>query len=136
HLMAINSIKGLSPALGPLYTHLIAICKVHNPPPLQQGLSRANVGAVAHSDQEDLVKKAESAKGVAKSENKVEQLKDAVKDRKVFMRSYKSKPDDTEWAYKGVVATVINGESLSVVQNRIMDAGFIDLILIPMGADK
>ncbi|CAJ2667051.1 uncharacterized protein LOC123905098 [Trifolium pratense] len=52
------------------------------------------------------------------------------------LKRYKSKPNDTEWAYKGVVATVFNGESLSVVHNRIMDAGFSDLILIPMGADK
>ncbi|PNX63322.1 putative sulfate transporter, partial [Trifolium pratense] len=44
--------------------------------------------------------------------------------------------DDVKWARNGVVATVINGEAIPVVQNRISDAGFKDLVLIPMGADK
>ncbi|MCH93904.1 hypothetical protein A2U01_0014858, partial [Trifolium medium] len=51
HLMAINAIKGLSPALGAIYMHLHFICKVHNPPPLQQGSqtlsTTANAGEVA-----------------------------------------------------------------------------------------
>jgi hypothetical protein len=34
------------------------------------------------------------------------------------------------------VATVINGEAIPVVQNRIIDAGFEDLVITPMGADK
>ncbi|MCI30698.1 sulfate transporter, partial [Trifolium medium] len=34
------------------------------------------------------------------------------------------------------VATVVNGEAVPVVQSRITDAGFHDVILIPMGADK
>ncbi|GAU27940.1 hypothetical protein TSUD_146550 [Trifolium subterraneum] len=36
----------------------------------------------------------------------------------------------------GLVSTVINGEAVPVVQNRLTDAGFHDLIIIPMGADK
>ncbi|CAJ2667463.1 unnamed protein product [Trifolium pratense] len=52
------------------------------------------------------------------------------------MRSYQAKPDDVKWARNGVVATVINGEAIPVVQNRISDVGFKDLVLIPMGADK
>ncbi|MCI26078.1 DUF4283 domain protein, partial [Trifolium medium] len=35
-----------------------------------------------------------------------------------------------------LVATVTNGEVVPVVQNRITDAGFNELVLIPMGADK
>ncbi|MCI88082.1 hypothetical protein A2U01_0109368, partial [Trifolium medium] len=31
---------------------------------------------------------------------------------------------------------VINGEAVPVVQNKITDAGFNELVLIPMGADK
>ncbi|MCI82341.1 sulfate transporter, partial [Trifolium medium] len=52
------------------------------------------------------------------------------------MRSYRAKSDDVKWVQNGIVATVINGEAVLVVQNRITDAGFIDLVLIPMGADK
>ncbi|XP_045831281.1 uncharacterized protein LOC123922627 [Trifolium pratense] len=86
--------------------------------------------------QEDLVKKAELLKGKAPTPHKVEQQNESVKESRVFMRSYHSKPDDMEWAHNGVVATVFNGESIPVVQNRILDAGFNDLVLIPMGADK
>ncbi|MCH93528.1 sulfate transporter, partial [Trifolium medium] len=52
------------------------------------------------------------------------------------MRSYWTKPDDVAWAQNGLVATIINGEAVPVVQSRIMDAGFNDVILIPMGDGK
>ncbi|MCI68277.1 sulfate transporter, partial [Trifolium medium] len=63
---------------------------------------------------------------------------DVVKDtdRRVFMRNYRTKTDDMKWAQNGIVATVINGEAVPVVHNRITDAGFDDLVLIPMGAHK
>jgi predicted SpoU family rRNA methylase len=35
-----------------------------------------------------------------------------------------------------VVASVINGEAIPVIQNRVADAGFTDLHIIPFGADK
>jgi len=35
-----------------------------------------------------------------------------------------------------VVATVLNGEAILVLQHRIFDAGVEQLDLIPMGADK
>jgi hypothetical protein len=54
----------------------------------------------------------------------------------IFMRNYRSKSDDVQWAKNGLVATVINGEAIPVVQNRITDAGFKDLVVTPMGADK
>jgi hypothetical protein len=54
----------------------------------------------------------------------------------IFMRNYRSKSDDVQWAKNGLVATVINGEAIHVVQNRITDAGFNDLVVTPMGADK
>jgi hypothetical protein len=62
----------------------------------------------------------------------------AVKERenKVFLRNYSSKVGDVQWAQNGLVATVINGEAIPVVQNRITDAGFRDLVITPMGADK
>ncbi|MCI53169.1 sulfate transporter, partial [Trifolium medium] len=55
---------------------------------------------------------------------------------RVLLRNYRSKSDDVKWAQNGLVAIVINGEAIPVVQNRITDAGFGDLVLIPMGADK
>ncbi|MCI17573.1 sulfate transporter, partial [Trifolium medium] len=52
------------------------------------------------------------------------------------MHVYRTVSEDVEWAQNGVVATVINGEAIPVVQHRIADAGFIYLDIIPMGADK
>jgi hypothetical protein len=54
----------------------------------------------------------------------------------IFVRSYRSKSDDVQWANNGLVATVINGEAIPIVQNRIIDAGFADVVITPMGADK
>ncbi|KAK2444862.1 heterogeneous nuclear ribonucleoprotein A0 [Trifolium repens] len=56
------------------------------------------------------------------------------RESRVFLRKYRSKPDDVQWAQNGIVATVING--VPMVQNRIVDAGFDDLVITPMGADK
>ncbi|GAU48313.1 hypothetical protein TSUD_405300 [Trifolium subterraneum] len=58
------------------------------------------------------------------------------KERQALLRKYKAKSDDVSWAQNGVVATISKGEAVPVVQTRITDAGFNDLILIPMGADK
>jgi hypothetical protein len=54
----------------------------------------------------------------------------------IFVRSYRSKSDDVQWANNGLVATVINGEAIPIVHNRIIDAGFADVVITPMGADK
>ncbi|GAU51172.1 hypothetical protein TSUD_412070 [Trifolium subterraneum] len=53
-----------------------------------------------------------------------------------LVRKYTSTCDDVKWARKGVVATVMNGEVVSMVQQRIEDAGFTNLVITPMGADK
>jgi hypothetical protein len=58
------------------------------------------------------------------------------KESSILVRSYRSKSEDVQWARHGLVATVINGEAIPVVQNRITDAGFEDLVITPMGADK
>jgi hypothetical protein len=58
------------------------------------------------------------------------------KEGSVLLRNYRSKSDDEAWAHNGLVATVINGEAVPVVQTRISDAGFSDLVITPMGADK
>ncbi|MCI58079.1 sulfate transporter, partial [Trifolium medium] len=62
--------------------------------------------------------------------------KEAETKEHVFVRKYKPSQDDVLWAQNGVVATVRNGEAIPVVQNRIVDAGFKELVVIPMGADK
>jgi hypothetical protein len=53
-----------------------------------------------------------------------------------LLRMYRSNADDLSWARNGCTASVINGEVISVVQNRIVDADFEDLEVIPMGADR
>ncbi|GAU12294.1 hypothetical protein TSUD_142030 [Trifolium subterraneum] len=53
-----------------------------------------------------------------------------------FMCVYRIGQDDMNWACNGVVATVTKGEAIPVVQQRVADAGFNDLEIIPMGADK
>ncbi|GAU30400.1 hypothetical protein TSUD_364460 [Trifolium subterraneum] len=55
---------------------------------------------------------------------------------RILIRNFRTKSDDVQWAQNGLVETVINGEAVPVVQNRITDAGFHNLIIIPMGADK
>ncbi|MCI18217.1 sulfate transporter, partial [Trifolium medium] len=62
--------------------------------------------------------------------------KEPTSDTRFYVRKYKPTTEDVQWAHNGVVATVINGEAISVVQNRIADAGFADLTIIQMGADK
>jgi len=53
-----------------------------------------------------------------------------------LVRSYKSKADDLLWARKGVIATILNGEVIPIIQTRIVDAGLHELDIIPVGADK
>ncbi|MCH79282.1 cysteine-rich receptor-like protein kinase [Trifolium medium] len=62
--------------------------------------------------------------------------KEYAPDNSVLMRKYNTTSDDLQWAREGVVATVINGEAIPIIQNRIMDAGFNELAIIPLGADK
>jgi hypothetical protein len=58
------------------------------------------------------------------------------KKRKTLVRNFRTKAADVQWASQGLVATVMNGEAVPVVQNRIADAGFNDVVITPMGADK
>jgi hypothetical protein len=58
------------------------------------------------------------------------------KGHKVYLRKYRSDLDDVNWARAGVVATVSNGEVILVVRRRIADAGFTDMEVIHLGADK
>ena len=56
--------------------------------------------------------------------------------KKILVRSYQSSEADLQWARSGVLATVVNGEAISLVQSRVEDAGFKDLEIIPLGADR
>jgi len=53
-----------------------------------------------------------------------------------LVHTYRSVEEDLRWARGGLVATVINGEAIPVIQTRISDVGFKELDIIPMGADK
>jgi len=53
-----------------------------------------------------------------------------------LVRKYRYFGEDLMWVQLGVVATVVNGEAIPMVQKRVEDAGFADLEIIPMGADK
>ncbi|GAU51352.1 hypothetical protein TSUD_413000 [Trifolium subterraneum] len=57
-------------------------------------------------------------------------------DSRVYIRKFKTRTGDTAWALNDLVASFINGEVVPVVQNKIIDAWFNDLVLIPMGRDK
>ncbi|GAU51099.1 hypothetical protein TSUD_411800 [Trifolium subterraneum] len=77
-------------------------------------------------------------KGEGQSSNGTNMHTDIVKeqDTRVLLRNYQTMKDDVQWARNGVVATVINGEAIPVVQSRIIDVGFNDLVIIPIGANK
>ncbi|MCI57719.1 hypothetical protein A2U01_0078970, partial [Trifolium medium] len=45
-------------------------------------------------------------------------VKESAPDTSVFVRKYTPLLEDVEWAHNGVVAIVINGEAITVVQNR------------------
>jgi len=48
---------------------------------------------------------------------------------------YRIDEKDVNWASEGVVAMVCNGESIPLLQQHIVDVGFDNLDIIPMGAD-
>jgi len=53
-----------------------------------------------------------------------------------LVRKYRSSDRDLNWARKGLIGTVRNGEAIPVIQNIVEDAGFRDVDIIPLGADK
>ena len=58
-----------------------------------------------------------------------------VQSKQVYVPKYHSAATDVSWAAKGLVATVLNGDAIPVLQRRIFDAGFANLALIPLGAN-
>lgn len=55
---------------------------------------------------------------------------------KKMVQMFRSSGEDLSWAHSGVLANVVNGEVITVVQNRIEDAGFVNLDIIPLGVDR
>jgi len=55
---------------------------------------------------------------------------------KKLVCAYQSNEDDLKWAQSGVLATVVKGEAITLVQSRVEDAGFVDLDIILLGADR
>ena len=53
-----------------------------------------------------------------------------------LVQTYRSNGNDVKWARSGVLAKVIDREAITVVQNRVEDAGFGDLDIIRLGADR
>lgn len=52
------------------------------------------------------------------------------------MQMYRSLHEDKSWASKGVVATIVTGDSMLSVQQQVEDADFHNISLIPMGGDR
>jgi len=74
----------------------------------------------------------EKLKEVTKGKAPIEQQPSIQK----MLRKYTSHGDDVKWAQGGFMASVIQGEAISIVQSRIEDAGFADLDVRPLGADR
>ena len=53
-----------------------------------------------------------------------------------LVQKYSSCEDDVAWASRGLIGTVIDGTTIPLIQNRVEDAGFKDIDIIPLGADK
>ena len=55
---------------------------------------------------------------------------------KVYVPKYTSTEQDVTWAGRGMVATILIGEAIPMLQRIIFDVGFEKLVIIPLGADK
>lgn len=56
--------------------------------------------------------------------------------KQTYIPKYRSAEHDLMWATKGLVETVLNRDSIPLLQRRIFDAGFNTLEIIPLGDDK
>lgn len=56
--------------------------------------------------------------------------------QQVHIPKYTPTDQDVLWASRCMIATVLDGEAIPVLQRRIYDAGFENLDIISMGADK
>jgi hypothetical protein len=74
-------------------------------------------------------------KGVSRDVRGIERVEEVVEEE-MYVPKYTSSEKDVLWAKNGLVATVLNGEEIPVIQRKIFDAGFEKLDIIPLGADK
>jgi hypothetical protein len=74
--------------------------------------------------------------GVGELQKSVLISMDKPTEPKRLVKMYRSREEDLKWARRGMVGTVINGESIPLIQKRVEDGGFQDLDIIPLGADK
>jgi hypothetical protein len=65
----------------------------------------------------------------------VKQSKD-VQTVSQFVPVFNSREEDLKWASAGMVATLVSGESAVALQQKVEDAGFSNLVVIPMGGDR
>lgn len=49
---------------------------------------------------------------------------------------YSSNPEDCLWAAGGMVARVVSGDSSLSLQQRVEDAGFVNVVVTPLGSDR
>ena len=59
-----------------------------------------------------------------------------VSGKKECLLEYQSNQEDMDWAESGVVATVVLGETILSIQQRVDDVGFNNVEVISMGGDK
>ncbi|PNX75614.1 putative sulfate transporter, partial [Trifolium pratense] len=102
----------------------------------KEGVRVGDIVVELGARKDNLIHKKAQKEGIMPLPEKVESQAVTVKDCRSFMKSYRTKSVDVKWASNGAVATIMNGEAVPLVQDRIVDAGFNDLVLIPMGADK
>ena len=74
----------------------------------------------------------EKSKKVTKGKAPIEQQPSIQK----MLRKYTSHGDDVKWARGGFMASVIQGKAISIVQSWIEDAGFANLDVRSLGADR
>jgi len=53
-----------------------------------------------------------------------------------LLQKYRSCEEDFKWVTRGLIGTVTDGTAIPIIQNRVEDAGFKDIDVIPLGADK
>ena len=93
---------------------------------LNKGVNVDNVRTVMEDMPAVLMKKAEVGGS---------SIGHVVQPKQIYVPKYHSATTDVSWAAKGLVATVLNGDAIPVLQRRIFDAGFANLALIPLGAN-
>jgi len=71
-------------------------------------------------------------------ERKIEQQRTAFvhKQQQVYVLVFNTSLEDRKWASGGMVASVINGDSALSWQQRVEDAGFQHVVVIPLGGDR